>query len=171
MKTLAIIREHEVFTDRTPVDDSSYSQERQAVRVFLFDEEGNVGALYYPPCETRVQGEYLLVGGGVEEGETLEEALAREVREEAGCSIHQIEEIGHIKQYGIGKGVKRIQNEYFYKVRVLGDKGEPDFDEHERKEKVEIHWVPIEEFISVIERQRVSFGRTNTLMIYKDYLK
>lgn len=170
MKTLAIIREHEVFTDRIPVTDESYSCERRAVRVFLFDENENVAVLYYPPCETRVKGEYLLIGGGIENNETFEEALHREVREEAGCMIHSIEEIGHIKQYGIGSENKRIQDEYFYKAYIKGDKGVPNFDEREQRDGVEIHWVPLEKLIEVLEGQRPSFGRLAALMIFRNYL-
>lgn len=168
MKTLAILREHDIHIGRDPVDDSSYVYTRSAVRAFLFDESENVAALYYPPRGERVYGEYLLVGGGVEEGESLEDALMREAQEEAGCDIHQIEEIGHVKQYGIGTETKRIQDEYFYKAYVRGDKGQTNFDEREISETVELHWVTLEKLIETLENQRPSFSKANTLIAFKE---
>ena len=41
----------------------------------------------------------LLPGGGIEPGETNEEALKRELREELGATVSNIQEIGEVVQY------------------------------------------------------------------------
>lgn len=168
MKTLAILREHDIYIEREPAHDDSYSQIRQAVRIFLFDKSNNVAVLYYPPQEEKVSGEYLLVGGGVEEGETFEDALVREAKEEAGCEVHLIEELGYVKQHGVGEE-KRIQDEYFYKAHVKGEKGETALDERERGDSAELRWVTLEDLIQTLTQQRPSFGRTNSLLVYEEF--
>ena len=40
------------------------------------------------------QGKYLGIGGHLEEGETKEEALVREIKEETGLTIHSYEYVG-----------------------------------------------------------------------------
>lgn len=169
MKTLAIIREHEVYVERESASDTSYAYSRNAVRMFLFDKNDHVAVLYYPPRDGEtVSGDYLLVGGGIEDGETFEEALTREAREEAGCEVHLIEELGHVKQYGVGEE-KRLQDEYFYKARVKGEKGKTSFDERERGDSAELRWVPLEDLVQALKQQRPSFGRTNSLLVYEEF--
>ena len=42
--------------------------------------------------DTKFNGEYLLIGGGIEEGESPTEALNREIMEELGVSAFKINE-------------------------------------------------------------------------------
>lgn len=44
-----------------------------------------------PPTEEHPEGYHRLVGGGVELGETHREAIVREVQEELGATIHDLE--------------------------------------------------------------------------------
>ena len=60
---------------------------RKAVRTILFNEKGEIAILH-----KKNKNEYKLVGGGIEENENMEEALRREINEEAGCIIKDIVE-------------------------------------------------------------------------------
>ena len=72
--------------------------ERQAVRAVIL--QGHQLLLVYSP----VTREYKLPGGGVDEGETLEAALAREVLEECGARLTRVvREIGSIVEYAHAK--------------------------------------------------------------------
>ncbi len=85
MKLLAHINPENV-TDEIAANFSR----RIAVRAVIFDRDGNVAML----AVTR-DGYHKLPGGGVEEGEDLHEALARECLEEVGCTITSIKDAGY----------------------------------------------------------------------------
>lgn len=52
---------------------------------FLLQHRDNMAGIIEPDC-------WSFFGGGVEEGETLREALERELREELSCEVGQIEQ-------------------------------------------------------------------------------
>jgi 8-oxo-dGTP diphosphatase len=70
-----------------------------------------------------VNGQYFLVGGGIEEGETPEQAVVREFREEIGAEIKIIRKIGEAEDYLFGKKeeayFRKIQT--FFVVEIIGD--------------------------------------------------
>jgi TDG/mug DNA glycosylase family protein len=65
----------------------SAPQLRPSVRGFALDGEGRVLLVRYPDWEP---GVWVAPGGGVEPGETDEEALRREVREELGVEVAEV---------------------------------------------------------------------------------
>ncbi len=62
---------------------------RQTAIVACVDGSGRV--LLVRQIAGPYAGAWLLPGGGVDEGETLEEALRREMREETGCELDGVE--------------------------------------------------------------------------------
>ncbi len=70
---------------------------REAVRAVIMDN--NKILLIY----SEKNGDYKLPGGGVEEGETYEEALIREVEEEAGMRVSINKELFRVMEYDEGQ--------------------------------------------------------------------
>lgn len=163
MKILGTITESD-FPNLVPIHQDQYGELRKAVRVVLLDEGKNVALIYYPPKNDHPRGEYSLPGGGVGEEEDVLAALRREVIEETGCHIKNIEEIGIVKERGVGKTVKHDQDSYCFRAEVEGIKGMPEFTERERGDFIEVRWLPVERAIAEISHQEASFHRTRDLI-------
>jgi 8-oxo-dGTP pyrophosphatase MutT (NUDIX family) len=117
---------------------------RRAVRVIAFDTDGKIALVH-----AKIRNYYTLPGGGVEEGETLEEGAIREVKEEAGCAVKITGEVGIVKEY---LKAKELINETFcYVADVLGDKGKLNLLSYEIEEGMEVIWVDINEAIKLLE--------------------
>lgn len=120
---------------------------RKAARAVLLNGQGRVALLHV----TRM-GYHKLPGGGVEEGEDLPLALAREVREEAGVAMEVQGEVGMTVEYRKDHGLLQFSSCYY--GAVTGDAGGTDFTEEEREAGFRLIWVPLEEAADLLERDR-----------------
>jgi 8-oxo-dGTP diphosphatase len=115
---------------------------RKAARVILFDEKNNVALAHVTK-----QKRYKIPGGGVDENESLENAAKREAKEESGCSIKIIQELGKsIEKRGLHNF---SQESICYFAKVIGQKAEPEFTSKEKEEGFEVLWVSIEKAIEL----------------------
>lgn len=167
MKILAILREEEIYKDIVPTPEENYGPARSAVRVVLFDEDKNVALGEYGR-ERNLPISYLIPGGGIDDGEEILEALKREYREETGCEIKNIQELGIIHEYGVGKEVKHFQENYCFTDEVDGEKGVPQFTQDEIENGLELVWLPLDKAIEEIEKQDKNFGKAKTLILLKE---
>ncbi len=93
---------------------------------------------------------YMFPGGGIEEGESYEEALIREVREETGLNVfpETIVEYGsvlRIQKSTIFEKTVFVQENFYYCCEVGDDIGLQHLDEYEREEKYVLEFVTAEE--------------------------
>ena len=115
MKTLFVMDEGD-YTDAMPV------VEKTTVRALI--RKGNLFAM-----QKSSFGEYKIPGGAPDPGESHEEALIREVREETGLFVKKdsIREIGmtlEMREDALKKGVKFVRRTYFYSCAVEDKIGE-----------------------------------------------
>ena len=137
MKILAEISDRSLGIDPNAEIVEHTFRVRKSARCVLLNEAGEVSLQH-----VRKKGFYKLPGGGVEPGETEEEALRREVIEEVGCAITDIQELGVVMQYFNRNKLLHIA--YGYLARVEGGIGEPCFEEGELADGMKPVWCSLE---------------------------
>ena len=135
----------EIYFGERPVNTEGWDHKRTS-RTVVFDSENKIAILYVKAFEFPK-----LPGGGVEAGEDLEQALRRECREEIGCEIEIIREVGEVVEYR--EETKLFQNAYCFLSRVVGEKGRPHFTEQEISQGVEIKWLPIDDVLKMFNKE------------------
>ncbi len=98
-------------------------RERRTSRAIVFDKDGNVALLHAAKRHF-----HKLPGGGIKEGESIEDALTRELSEEIGCAVHNVRELGIIEEFRNKFSLHQLS--YGFLADLSGEKGishlEPD---------------------------------------------
>lgn len=117
MKHLATLTDKDIFEDAA--NPSSYDgwYERQAARAIVIGHNNEIFLL-----NMSNNGYHKLPGGGIDDGESIEDALDRELQEEIGCRATIIAEIGEIIEFRAKEKMK--QTSYCYLARQDGEIGD-----------------------------------------------
>lgn len=97
----------------TPAVDPAHFDTRSAARAVLFDRTGAVYLMH-----VGLHGYHKLPGGGIDEGESIEAAMRRELLEEVGCEAEIAAELGAVVEYRDYTKLK--QTSYCYLARQVG---------------------------------------------------
>jgi 8-oxo-dGTP pyrophosphatase MutT (NUDIX family) len=97
-------------------------------------------------------GDYKFPGGGVDVGESHEQALARELREECGASLLSVDgELGAVIEYNLAKEKEfdtfKMTSHYYF-CHVGDDFGAQKLDDYERDLGFKPVWVDVDLAIS-----------------------
>ncbi|MFA6256868.1 MAG: NUDIX domain-containing protein [Candidatus Paceibacterota bacterium] len=158
MKILKTIKDIDFgFEDSTP----QVYIERETARGIIFDDSNNVALLY-----SIKKDYYTLPGGGIEEGESVIQALHREMIEEIGCKITDIKEVGSVEEYRNNEALHQISHCFI--ARLAGDKGEPQPTEEEILEDFNPVWMPIDEAIKKIGSKENEGFRRGKYMVARN---
>ena len=111
---------------------------RETTRAVILDENNMLALIY-----SAKNNYYTFPGGGVEENEDFDTAVKRECKEEAGCHIEIIKEIGSVMEYRRKHELKQIS--YYYLAKISGEKGAPSLTDGEIEEGYETMWVSYED--------------------------
>ena len=128
------------------INDTIYSLEgelkhRKTVRVILMNSNSEIGLIHIKGIDKfGNRDHYETIGGGVELNEDLITTLKREVKEEAGYTIKNIKEIGHIDiQYNL---LNRIDEGYFFYAEIDKYVG-TNLNDYEKTLFKNIKWINI----------------------------
>jgi 8-oxo-dGTP pyrophosphatase MutT (NUDIX family) len=120
---------------------------RFAARGVVFDAEGKIALL-----NVTKHGYHKLPGGGIDAGETHEEALVRECSEEIGCGVAVGVPLGEIVEYR--KQLSLVQHSFCYIAEVVGDKGTPHMEEGEIADGFQVEWHTLEDASLIMQREK-----------------
>jgi len=128
MKTILTITEQDINPDAPAIDTSQF-REREASRAVLVDEAGQIYLL-----NVSKHGYHKLPGGGIDEGESAEQALMRELMEEVGCKAEVLAELGSIVEFRDYDDGGLRQTSYCYLARQIGQQQASALEEGELDE-------------------------------------
>jgi len=145
LNLLFVLDEHN-YTDQMPVI------ERYAVRGLIC--KNGLWAM-----QKSANGDYKIPGGGIEQGESIEQALAREVQEETGLvilpkSIRAIGEVTEIREDIYEKGKKYIAHSYHYFCEVQEEVVATSMTKSEVAKGYHLAWASIEDIIEGNKKYR-----------------
>lgn len=89
------------------------------------------------------KNEFKLPGGGLEKGETFKEAFIREVKEETGCLLNSIREIGYVEEHKSHSNFKQISKVFIGQCVNLNI--DLNLTDKEEDEGGKVVWMEIEE--------------------------
>lgn len=136
-------------------------RERKAARVIVFDQDNNVALLH-----ASKDNYYKIPGGGAEGEEDILETLNREIKEEIGCAVKNIKELGEIEEYRNIDSLHQVS--YGYIAEVDGEKGEPQFTQGEIEEGFKPVWLTLDKAIETIGNKNISEFIRAKFMVLRD---
>ena len=147
MKLLKEISEGSLgLSDQFEQLDTPYTL-RKSARGIVINEAGQMATQYL-----RTYTYHKLPGGGVDQGETVEAALKREILEEVGCDCAVVHELGVTIEYRNEYNLLHIS--YGFAAKVVGEVGTPTLEEGEIEEGQETLWLPPEEVLEKMKNDK-----------------
>lgn len=118
---------------------------RRAARAVVMDDNGRILMIHVTKYDY-----YKCPGGGIQDGESNESALAREMSEEGGCKGDIIAEIGLIQEIRGKYNLEQVSYIYLVKMTALGNN---NLEQDEKDDGFEVVWFDnINEAISALEK-------------------
>lgn len=138
-----------------------------AARAFLINKTGHLALSH-----ERATGLYALVGGTMEIGESPQQCLLRELKEETGCDCQIQFPLGFITE---NRGILNYRKKSFFYVASVLSPGTVKQTQEEKILQQEILWLPINEAYHIIEKQiytsiQYQFIQKRDIIAFEEFL-
>lgn len=140
---LAVITDKD-FDKNAPDFDEAKSWNREAARAVLENSNGKIALMYSEKWDY-----YKLPGGGIDDGETREKALKREILEEVGVQAEVLKEIGTLEELRSLDNMHQIS--YAYHAKTVGEIGQNALEEGELEERFVVVWTDLDKAIELMK--------------------
>ncbi|MCF0117384.1 MAG: NUDIX hydrolase [Bacilli bacterium] len=124
---------------------------REVARAILLNEKNEIALIHINRDDIFGNCEYFETpGGGIDEGETPEEAVVREVHEEIGCICEVISKLGVVDDfYNL---INRENISHYYLCQFVKEAHTHRLD-YEKAWFEDVVWVPLKEAIRLYEKE------------------
>ena len=143
MKILAEISDHTLGIGPEETLKTQYEL-RKSARVILLNANGEIAVQHLQNYKF-----YKLPGGGVDTGESIEQAAIREVQEEVGCDCEITRPIGMVIEYR--EKYKLIHISYCFVAKVVSPITAPAFEEDEIKAGQANIWITPNKVLELVK--------------------
>jgi len=162
MKQLLTIKEKDIFPNVVENPNIQYKK-REAARAVVFDKESKIAIM-----NVSKHHYHKLPGGGLQGGEDVHQALARELKEEIGCKAEIVKKVGQIIEYRDFLNEysfnSQIQYSYCFIANLVGKKGKPSFEDDEIENGFKIMWVPMDTAIKLLSTDKTNDYQGNFIL-------
>ena len=149
MKNLLTIKEQDIVSGSPNIDVSDF-RKRGAARAVLLDSSNQVYLM-----NVSLHSYHKLPGGGIDEGESIIQALERELLEEVGCKAEIVAELGTVVEYRNYDDGGLEQTSYCYLARQTGDQVASALEDGELAEgMIEVKAKNIDEAITLLTNDK-----------------
>lgn len=131
-QNILTLYEKDISSTTSVISDRADFYHRPSVRAVFFDSQGSIALMYSVKFSY-----YKLPGGGVDEGESLEVALTRELLEETGCESENLVQLGEVIEYR--DFARMVQQSVCYTAHAKNH-GTPTPTDEEIAEEFEVVW-------------------------------
>ena len=138
---IAIIRNEDIGLENKSFNPTDT---RYAARAILKNAKGEIAIF-----NKSLKNEYKLPGGGIEDEEDKIEALKRELLEETGCTIKDINYLGITIEEKSSTNFKQIS--YIYECQVLEDTKKLHLTRKETDEGARLIWTTVEDAYKLVK--------------------
>jgi 8-oxo-dGTP diphosphatase len=121
-------------------------KDRTAARAVVFDHEGKIALIH-----ATNEHYHKLPGGGVDAGEEVLAALARELLEEIGCAATNVRELGSVEEFRSEFALHQVS--LCFLADLVGEKGQPCLMEDEKEAGFETVWTDLSFAIAIFEEE------------------
>ncbi|MCL2850801.1 MAG: NUDIX hydrolase [Firmicutes bacterium] len=128
---------------------------RKTARAILLNDKNEILLLH-----ARNGNWYELIGGGIDDGETLEQALHRECLEEAGAKIKVLGEVGVTLEFRNTQ--QRLKINHCYVAKILGELGATNMTDEEIRDDFVLEFHSLDKAIELLKSAK-PFGEQELL--------